>query len=160
VAIDLSLAGLMSETFLTFDRKTTEATRKSVIFELREADVLGDMGTALFVRDYLQSRGYRVALDGTNHLTLPLIGRERLGFDFIKLRWGPDYESAIVAAQRNELVAVIERIGQAQIILTDCRTARAVSAGQGLGIGTFQGAYIETMPRFEAPPRSKEMVSA
>ncbi|MFP6759280.1 MAG: hypothetical protein VCC99_13860 [Alphaproteobacteria bacterium] len=160
VAIDLSLAGLMSETFLTFDRKTTEATRKKVIFELREADVLGDMGAALFVRDYLQSRGYRVALDGTNHLTLPLIGRERLGFDFIKLRWGPDYETAIVAAQRTQLAAAVERIGQARVILTECNTARAVSAGQGLGIGMFQGAYIETMLRFEAAPRPKEAVSA
>lgn len=160
VAIKLSLAGLTSESFLTLDRKANEAVRKKIIFELREADLFSDMGAGLFVRDYLQSRGYRVALDELNHLTLPLIGRERLGFDFIKLRWGPDYETAIVDGERKALASAIERIGRARIVLTECGNARAVDIGQTLGITMFQGAYVETMLRFDSGALAKPKVDA
>jgi EAL domain-containing protein (putative c-di-GMP-specific phosphodiesterase class I) len=160
VAIDITIAALMSESFLAFDRKASDTVRKKMIFELREADLLGDLGSGLFLRDYLQSRGYRVALDGTNHLTLPLIGRERLGFDFVKLRWGPDYETALTDIQGKALAAAIERIGQARTILSNCQTARAVDAGQRLGISLFQGAYVETMLRFDSQASAKQKVEA
>ena len=163
VALHLHMGSLRAEHRQPFHNRLCHETLRPIVEQHKGAlyqTISGDMGAALFVRDYLQSRGYRVALDGTNHLTLPLIGRERLGFDFIKLRWGPDYETAIVEAQRTVLAAAIERIGQARIILTGCHSARAVSAGQGLGIGMFQGAYIETMLRFEATARPKEKAEA
>ena len=99
VALHLHMGSLRAEHRQPFHNRLCHETLRPIVEQHKGAlyqTISGDMGAALFVRDYLQSRGYRVALDGTNHLTLPLIGRERLGFDFIKLRWGPDYETAIV----------------------------------------------------------------
>lgn len=154
VTVDVTLASLMSDTFLEFDRAAAEPWRKRVILELQEIDLFADLGAALFLSDYLHGRGYRVSVDGVNHLTLPLIDRERLGFDFVKLRWGPDYQSDIVSDRRKALADAIERIGQARVILYDCQSARAVSAGQGLGISLFQGPYIESLLRFADKPKT------
>jgi len=151
---------LMSQTFLDFDRLAAETWRKQVIFELQESDLFTDLGAALFLRDYLQGRGYRVSLDGTNHLTLPMLDRERLGFDFIKLRWGPDYESDLTSERRTALADAIDRAGQARVILYDCGSARAVDAGQNLGINLFQGHYIETLLRFADKPKSSAKTAA
>jgi len=148
VSVDVTLATLMSDTFLDFDRLTAESWRKRVIFELQEGDLFADLGAALFLRDYLHGRGYRVSVDGANHLTLPMLDRERLGFDFIKLRWGPDYESDISGERRDALADAIESTGQARVILYGCVSARAVNAGQSLGISLFQGPYIESLLRF------------
>lgn len=154
VSIDASLASLMSDTFLEFDRLASEARRKRVIFELQESDLFADMGAALFLRDYLQDRGYRVSLDGTNHLTLPLLDRARLGFDFLKLRWGPDFETVMAGPRRDALTDAIDRAGQARVVLFGCESARAVGAGQQLGINLFQGPYTESLLRFADKPKA------
>lgn len=162
VSIDVSLASLMSDTFLDFDRSTSEQWRNRLIFELQEADLFADLGAATFLRDYLQARGYRLAIDGVNHLTLPMIDRKWLNIDFLKLRWGPDYETEIVGQQRKALAKAIERSGHASVILYDCVSARAVSVGQELGINLFQGPYIESLLRFanKSKPAAKPETKA
>lgn len=154
VSVDVTLATLMSDTFLDFDRTASETWRNRIIFELQESDLFADLGAATFLRDYLQSRGYRLSIDGTNHLTLPFIERDRLGFDFVKLRWGPDYEADITGDHREALADAISRLGQARIVLYGCEAARAVNVGQGLGISLFQGPYIESLLRFGTKAKS------
>ena len=90
-------------------------------------------------------------LDGLNHLTLPLIGRKRLGFDFLKLHWGPDFEHDIRADRTRALADTIGDIGPARLILYKCASARAIDCGRSMGITLFQGGYVDSMMRGAGP---------
>jgi EAL domain-containing protein (putative c-di-GMP-specific phosphodiesterase class I) len=160
ITLDTTLSTLMSETFVTFDHEIDQAARKRVIFELNERDLFADLGATMFLRGFLHDRGYRLSLDGTSHLTLPLIERERLGFDFVKLGWGPDYETDIRSHRREALAEAVARIGQARLILYGCDTARAVDAGCALGISLFQGPYVDTLLRFGGPQAARQVARA
>lgn len=151
VSIDATVAGLLSEQFLSFDTNLSTTAKKRVVFELQEIDAFSNLGALMFARDLLQERGYRLCLDGLNHLTLPLIGRKRLGFDFLKLHWGPDFEHDVRADRTRELADTIADIGPARLILYRCASARAIDCGRSMGITLFQGSYVDSMMRGAGP---------
>ena len=145
ISVDAMTSGLMSAEFLGFDMTMSPSTRKRVVFELQEMDLFSDMAALVFLREFLQDRGYRVCLDGLNHLTLPMIDRGRLGFDLLKFKWGPDFETDIRRERAEALRDAIAQAGEARVILYNCDSARAVDCGHRLGITLFQGSYVESM---------------
>src|SRR3546814_4200046 len=61
----------------------------SIVVELQLHDVMGDVGGFMFARDFVREKGYRVCLDGVTGLGLPLVDRQKLGVDMVKLIWAP-----------------------------------------------------------------------
>ena len=117
---------------------------------MQKIDIFGDMGAYMFARDFMRERGYRICLDGLNHLTLQFIDRERLGLDLLKLIWTPDMADDMSGNRTAELKEHVDRCGRARIILTRCDSDEAVRFGQSLGITMFQGRYIDKQLNSEA----------
>src|SRR5229473_5418965 len=106
-SVNLNVATLLSDRFLTFDANLKTATRGTVIFELQAVDIFSDVGAYVFARDFVRERGYRVCLDGVTDLTLPFIDRERLGLDLVKIVWNPDMLGSGREARREEFRRLI-----------------------------------------------------
>jgi EAL domain-containing protein (putative c-di-GMP-specific phosphodiesterase class I) len=145
ISIDATIAGLLSDSFLALDSNIGAKARNRIFFEIADLDALGNLGQLAFLTGMLHERGYHVVLDRLNHLTLPLVDRELLGFDFLKLAWGADFETDIRADRTRSLVAAIEAAGRARIILHNCDSARALDFGRELGLTLFQGSYVDRL---------------
>lgn len=144
-SINLNVGTILSPPFLNFDSSLKAIARGTVVIELQKIDIFGDMGAYMFARDFLRERGYRICLDGLNHLTLQFIDRERLGLDLLKLIWSPDMADDVDGTRLNELKEHIDRSGRARIILSRCDTDEAIRVGQSLGITMFQGRYVDKL---------------
>ncbi len=144
-SINLNVGTILSPPFLNFDSSLKAIARGTVVIELQKIDIFGDMGAYMFARDFMRERGYRICLDGLNHLTLQFIDRERLGLDLLKLIWSPDMADDLSGSRTSELKEHIDRCGRARIILTRCDSDEAIRFGQSLGITMYQGRYVDKL---------------
>ncbi len=144
-SINLNVQTILSPPFLNFDSSLKAVARGTVVIELQEIDIFGDMGAYMFARDFMRERGYRICLDGLNHLTLQFIDRDRLGLDLLKLVWSPDMADDLSGQRTAELKEHVDRCGRARIILSRCDSDEAVRFGQSLGITMYQGRYIDRL---------------
>ncbi|MBV9522264.1 MAG: hypothetical protein JO010_05695, partial [Alphaproteobacteria bacterium] len=143
-SVNINVATLLSERFLAFDAALGTATRRTIIFELQLIDIFADLPAFLFARDFVKERGYRVCLDGATDLTIAHIDRAQLGLDLIKIIWRPE----MIASGMERIKALYTRIaafGRARTILCRCGGEDAVKVGQELGIGLFQGRYVDRL---------------
>ena len=142
ISINLNISTLLSPEFLDFDDKVIASRRGSVIIELQKLDIFADLGAYLFAREFVQSKGYRVCIDGLTYQTLPMIDRERLGADYIKIIWSPEMINGgdEIEALVREMVA---HAGSARVILCRVDHQEAVDFGHAVGIKFFQGRHVE-----------------
>jgi hypothetical protein len=142
-ALNLNVRTVLSAEFMEFDRVTNIKDRGSLAIELPALDVMNDPNEYLFARDFLKERGYKIIVDGVKYLNLPLLDRDWLGFDFVKITWTPSlYDDA--AGQRGEaLKAAVSRIGRDRVILCRVDSDDALKAGEALGITLYQGRLID-----------------
>ncbi|MBU0725788.1 MAG: hypothetical protein KJ904_15930 [Alphaproteobacteria bacterium] len=144
-SINLNVSTILSPHFLNFDSSLKAVARGTVVVELQKIDIFGDMGAYVFARDFLRERGYRICLDGLNHLTIQFIDRERLGLDLLKVIWSPDMADDAAGSRVGELKQHVDRCGRARIILCRCDSDEAVRFGQSLGITMFQGRHVDKL---------------
>ena len=144
-SINLNVASILSPQFLTFDTRLRLLTQKTIVLELQAIDIFSDLGAFMFARDFARDRGYRVCLDGLNHLTFPLLQRDDLSFDLYKILWSMDIEQEVQERHRDAFERSVARAGAARVILCHCDSSRAVSFGHDIGISMFQGRYIDTL---------------
>jgi len=149
-ALNLNVATILSPQFLQFDQRLKLATQKTFVLELQAPDIFGDLGAFLFARDFVHDRGYRVCLDGLNHLTFPLLYRNKLDFDFYKIVWSADIEQEVQESRRAEFQAAIREAGPGRVILCHCDSPRAVGFGHSIGITMFQGRHIDELTGMHA----------
>ena len=144
-AINLNVRTVLSAEFMEFDKVTNIKDRGSLATELPALDVMNDPNEYLFARDFLKERGYKIVLDLVKHLNLPLIDRDWLGFDFVKITWTPSlFDDA--ASQRGEaLKAAVGRIGRERVVLCRVDSEDGVKAGEALGITLYQGRLIDSL---------------
>jgi EAL domain-containing protein (putative c-di-GMP-specific phosphodiesterase class I) len=152
ISINLRLATLLSPEFLKFDDAYRKHRSGSVVIELQLIDIFAELGSFLFIREFLRDRGYLVCIDGLHYLHLPLIDRKRLGADMVKIIWSPDLLDAVNGAQLAEFQAATKRTGIDRVVLCRCDTADAVSWGHTVGIRLFQGYYVDSRLRAARPP--------
>lgn len=144
VSFNLNVSTILSPDFLTFDDSITASQRGSLVVEIEKTDIFADLGAFLFARNFVQQRGYQICIDGMTHQTMPLLDRERLGADFIKLIW--DSEMLDGGEEMHESIrAMVRRAGQSRVVLCRCGDREAVDFGRTVGIQFFQGRYIETL---------------
>ena len=155
VSLNLNIETLLSPEFLSLDAALSVTPQRGIMVELQLVDVVADPAGFHFARDFLHDRGYRICLDGTTHLTLPLVDRERLGVDLIKLRWSRELADYAAGLDVGPLRGCIERLSPERLILCRCDSAQAVELGRHFGISLFQGYHLDRLlarpdPRAEA----------
>lgn len=143
VSVNLNLATLVSEQFLAYDDNVPQDARGTIILELQKTDIYADLGLYLFARDFAHDRGYRICVDGLNHLTLPFVDRARLGADLLKVVWSPEMTEPGPA--QDAFFEAVRRAGPSHVILCRCDDPRAVDFGHEMGLSLFQGRHVEIM---------------
>ncbi|MCW5730833.1 MAG: hypothetical protein KIT20_08755 [Alphaproteobacteria bacterium] len=144
-ALNLNVATILSPQFLAFDEALRQVTRKTMLIDLQPVDIFADIGAFIFARDFVRERGYRVCLDGLNHLTFPLLLREELDFDFHKIVWSSDMAQEADPKHRQRFEQALAEAGAARVILCRCDGERAIAFGHGLGITMFQGHHVDRL---------------
>ena len=144
ISFNANVATLLSPEFQNFDDNISAAKRGSMIVELQKVDIFSDLGAYLFAREYMQDKGYRICIDGMTHKTMPLIERERLGADLVKLVWHPEMVDG--GQDMHERVrAMVKRTNPARVILCRVDNREAIDFGHSVGITLFQGHYVENL---------------
>lgn len=143
--VNVNVSTLLSPEFLVFDKALRRSTQKVMVFELQSIDVFGDIGSFMFARDFVRDRGYRLSLDGLNHLIFPLFNRGALGFDFQKMHWSPDILAEMQQKRSAALRDAIQAVGPNRVILCRCDSPEAIRFGHSVGITLFQGSHIDAL---------------
>lgn len=142
ISINLNVSTLLSPEFMQFDDSVIAAMRGSLVLELQQVDIFGDLNAYIFARGFAKDHGYRICIDGLTAKTMPFIDRERLGADMVKLVWDSEL---LDDNKREEVSAMVQRAGSTRVILCRCDDAAAVNWGQSIGINMFQGRHIENL---------------
>jgi len=153
-SLNFNVSSVLSPEFQAFDAALPMELRRAIVLEFQKIDAFADLGSFLYARDYLHDRGFRVALDGVSHLSLPFVDRAGLGIDLVKLMWVPDMAAGLAAIGRNTLREVIERTGADRVILCRCDSAQAIECGQSLGLLLFQGWHLDKLSAAPSARRS------
>jgi len=144
-SVNINVSTLLSQQFQMFDSKLRAVTQKTVVLELQPVDIFRDVGAFLFARDFVREKGYRLCLDGLNHLSYPLLQRSQLGLDLEKIVWAADLAHDGPDPRRERFREAVRLAGGAKVILCRCDGPEAVEFGQSVGISLYQGRYIDRL---------------
>jgi EAL domain-containing protein (putative c-di-GMP-specific phosphodiesterase class I) len=149
-SLNLNVATVLSPEFQEFDRVVGAERASAAVIELQQIDIYADPGSYIFAREWLKERGYKICIDGVKPLLLPMVDRERLGVDLVKLEWTPDLSANLDNRVARDVQDAIERIGRDRVILSRCETASCLELGQKLGITMYQGHHFDNLMRAKA----------
>jgi hypothetical protein len=144
-SVNLNVSTLLSPEFLDFDAALNKGVRGGIVIELQLFDVYADLSNFQFARDFLHERGYKFCLDATTHMSLPLVDREQLGFDLVKLLWSDDLNDQLAGARGKGFRMAAEKMGPERLILARCDSELALEVGDSLGITLYQGYLLDEM---------------
>ncbi len=148
-SLNMNISTILSPDFQKFDAMIPSLSRGRLVIEFQLIDIFADLGAYIFARDYLQERGYRIAIDGLTHLTLRYVDRARLGADLVKLYWTPDGLNTLDKTLAQNFRDQVLETGQARTILCRCEDEAALELGRNCGIIMFQGRYVERLYNFQ-----------
>lgn len=146
-SLNLNISTILSSDFQRFDELINSNLRGKLVVEMQAVDLFADIGAFMFAREYLRDRGYRICLDGLTHYTFPIMDRERLQVDLLKIHWSDVLDDRENPQGFADLKRVADRSGTARIILSRCDTARAIEVGQQAGVALFQGRIVDKLMR-------------
>lgn len=150
-SMNLTLKSILTQEFLDFDTETNVKDRGSLAIELPFVEVTGEPGEFLFAQKLLHGLGYKIILDGVRHEALPLIDRDLLGMDMVKVIWEPGLEDHVTGSWGEKLRAAIQRIGRERVCFCRVDATEAIEAGRKLGVSLFQGRLIDAMVQDRKP---------
>ena len=148
-SLNLNVSSILSDDFKSFDGGIRENMKASVVLELQPIDIFSDFSMYVKARDFAQSLGYKICIDGVSAQNLPFIDREKLGADFVKLTWQPDLPDLL--AQDGTLKDEILSIGSNRTILCRVDDEKALNFAKESQITLLQGRYIQHL--LSASPR-------
>lgn len=141
-SINLNLATMAANAFVTFAQDLMKGRKARLVVEMQVGDVFTNLRDFDFARDFAREIGFRICLDGLSHTALSFLDFGRLGFDLYKMRWEAGIDE-LSPEQRGAIADNVKRAGAERMILCHCDRPHAVQYGRGLGIGLFQGWYID-----------------
>lgn len=144
-SLNLNVATVLSPDFRRFEQALGAGARGRLIVEFQQIDILSDMAAYLFAREYLRELGFRICLDGLNHMTLPYVDREQLGIDLLKMQCSDDLMSGMGKDAITALERAVRAAGVARIIMCRCESQTALQVGYNMGISLFQGRHIDSL---------------
>lgn len=127
-SLSLNVSSLLGPEFLRFDTALPSRLRGEVIVAIRPATLLADPAGFFFGRDFLRSRGYRVALGSISGAQMAIFDRASLGLDLVFQRFSasmPRFSASIGDPER--------------VVLCDADTPEALEWGKMRGILQYQG---------------------
>ena len=142
-SLNLNVATVLSPGFRRFEQAIGTGVRGRLIVEFQHIDIVSDMPAYLFAREYLREVGFKICIDGLNHLTLPFIDRESLGVDLLKMQCSDDQLSTMGSDAIAALERSVRSAGVARIILCRCESPTALNIGHNMGISLFQGRHVD-----------------
>ena len=154
-SVNLNVGTLLSRKFAKFDTSLRTGGRGTIVIELQLIDIYSDVANYMFARDFVRERGYRVCIDGVTHQSLPLVDRQALGADLVKLAWLPELSDGVSDETRENLNKQVERVGPSRVILARCDAPNAIRLGQSMGISMYQGRYLDTVLQNQARRRQE-----
>lgn len=149
-SLNLNVNTLLSEQFLSFDRMLRHYTKKSMIVELQLSDVFSDMGSYQFAREFARERGYKICIDGLTHQSFPLVRRDELDADMLKMVWSPDLIDEGDRRRRARIREAIQRAGATRVVLCRCDNQQAIAFGESMGLTMYQGRYVDRLVKANA----------
>lgn len=150
-SLNLSLATLLTQEFLDFDRTTNNKDRGPLAIELPAIDFYSEPEDFFFARDFLKERGYKIILDQVKYQQLPQLDRDQLNVDLIKVIWTPALYDDCETSLLERMQAAVERFGRERIILCRVDSEQGLQIGGKLGISLFQGRLLDAMAQGKAP---------
>ncbi len=145
ISLNLNVSTVLSPQFRRFEQALGAGARGRLIVEFQQIDIFSDMAAYLFAREYLRELGFKVCLDGLNHMTLPYVDREHLGIDLLKMQCSDDLMSGMSKDAITALEKAVRSTGVARIIMCRCESQTALQIGYNMGISLFQGHQIDSM---------------
>jgi hypothetical protein len=128
--LNLSPEGILAAEFLRFDAALPAALRGRITLALHPAELLADLPTFLFAREFARIRRYRLALREVGVELLPVLPLAGLELDLLQLRWSP----ALAEAD-----PPLAGAAPAQVVLTGADEPAAIAWGRLRGIALFEG---------------------
>ena len=143
-ALNLNLSTLASGAFANFEARFGTQLRGRMVIEVDKSDLLANLPRFAAAQERLHAHGHLLCIDGLTGPDLAAIDYGRLSADYYKVGWHPDFLSedgeARVGLERLAAQAPVEKI-----ILSHCSVEEAVRFGQELGVGLFQGWYLDSL---------------
>lgn len=136
-SVDLNVGNLIGPEFLRFDANLPASLRGRVVINLRAEDIVADLATFCFARDFATARGYRLLIEDMQPTQLALLPPERLGLDLVQLRYTPALATAALPAG----------LAPEHVVLSRADGAAAIAWGRGHGITLFQGRAAQPSGR-------------
>lgn len=142
-SVNMNMDSILSENFRAFEERISMRMRGKIIIEMQAKDMLSDIQTFLFARDFLRDLGFRVALDGLDHDTMSVLRLDRVHFDFYKIFWNTHLAALATGDGMKPIVENFKSMSPDNIILARCDSKQAIEVGQELGISLFQGNILD-----------------
>lgn len=153
-AINLNLSTIASGEFARFEARFGSQLQGRIVIEIDKSDLLADLPRFAAVQENLRARGCLFCIDGLTGPDLAAVDYGRFGANYYKVGWDPDFliedGEARVGLERLAAQASADRI-----ILSHCSVKEAVEFGRELGLGMFQGWYVDALLRDLRPPAFK-----
>ncbi len=89
-AIGMNVPAILGADFQRFDDALPATSRGEVVLALQPADMLSDPAAFTFARNFVQSRGYRMALVGASLAQLQVLDLAAAGFQYIHVALTPE----------------------------------------------------------------------
>ena len=154
-SVNLNVGTLLSRKFAKFDTSLRTGGRGTIVIELQLIDIYSDVANYMFAGDFVLERGYRVCIDGVTHQSLPLLDRQALGADLVKLAWLPELSDGVSDETRENLNKQVERVEPSDVILARCDAPNAICLGQSMSNSMYQGRYLDTVLQNHARRRQE-----
>ena len=136
--INLSVSSILAPEFLRFDAALPPRLRGLAVIGVALADVLADLPSFRFARDFAAARKYLLLLRDVTPASLALVDAEALGFDLVQLRWSPAWQATPSALAGTNV---------ARLLLGQANSLEAMSWGAAHGITLFQGSILQPPAR-------------
>lgn len=142
ISMNLNVMTVLTPAFQEFMDRTKGML--DITVEVQLADVFADFNSYFAARDKLRDAGHKMLLDGISYLGLEFSEPQLFEADMVKIIWSP----ALADLQKEDRVRQIKdtvlTVGSEKVILARCESDKALRWGLSLGVGMFQGHFVDS----------------
>jgi len=144
ISLNLNIQSVHTKDFQLFDQFVGDEAHR-IICEFQPVDVFSNIHAYTDVRDLLQSRGYKVLIDGLQPLALDYYDPSMLLADFYKIAWGDRLGGSATKSGSDDMRELIQSIGSEKVVISHVDSEEAVRFGLLLGVQRFQGFFVDRL---------------
>ena len=142
-SVNINVSTILSDEFLHFDDTIGGSMRQTIVLELQLVDIFSDIRSFILAKTFAKARGYKICVDGITIDKLKYLNRSGLDCDLMKIVWHPSLVDVLSADEH--FMDYMNKAERAKIILCRVDDAKAIEAGNSLGINLYQGRYVQSL---------------